>query len=300
MVFSSFAHQETHESALAQTCLKSAVVFNGIGTHSGAPVTMTILPAEADTGIHFIRTDITDKDNIIPALWHYVTDTTMCTKITNEEGVSVSTIEHILAALYACEIDNACIEINGPEVPIMDGSSHDFIAPLLQAERTTLEAPRRQLEILRPIIVRDKADRWVSISPSEHFYIECEFDFNGRADFSTQLYKGIMTPAHFLNDIAQARTFGFVEDVVQLRSLGLAQGSSLENAIGIQDNRVLNPEGLRFEDEFVRHKVLDVVGDMFTAGMSIKGHIRGARTGHGLSNQLLRAVFSDPKNWRII
>lgn len=283
-----------------QTTLKSVVTFEGIGTHGGKPVLMTLRPAEAGSGIVFARTDIENKDNTIPALWNYVSDTMMSTTITNSSGVSVATIEHIMAALYACEIDNVRIEVNGPEVPIMDGSSQQFIDSLLKAGTTSLEGHVRQvIAIKRPIIVRDQEDRWVSIAPKDHLYIECEFDFKERASFASQTYIAEMTPEVFLKDIAQARTFGFVEDVMKLREMGLAQGSSLENAIGIQDNKILNPEGLRHKDEFVRHKVLDVVGDLYTTGYKIHGHFRGVRTGHGLLNQLLRAVFSDEKNWEV-
>ncbi len=283
-----------------QNTLASSVVFEGIGTHSAQSITMTIHPAQANNGITFARTDLSDGPHIIPARWDHVSDTSFCTTISNKDGVSVATIEHIMAALYACEIDNAHIEINGAEVPIMDGSSDVFIEPLMTAGVFPLDTPRRAIEILKTVIVRDQADRWISISPHEEFFIDCEFHFAGRADFPTQRFTGVMTPEIFRQDIASARTFGFVEDVVKLRSMGLAQGSSLKNAIGIEDNKVLNPEGLRFEDEFVRHKVLDAIGDMCTAGFAFKGCLKGTRTGHGMLNQLLRAVFSNPSNWRYV
>lgn len=283
-----------------QNTIGSAVVFDGIGTHSAAPTRMTIHPADADMGIVFARTDLPGGTQIIPALWDHVTDTRGCTKVSNDQGVSVSTIEHIMAALYACEIDNAYIEINGPEVPIMDGSSDVFMSALLQAGIAAIDAPRRTIEILKPILVRDREDSWVSISPAEQFTIDCEHHFGGRVDFPTQRFTGNMTPAIFREQVAAARTFGFVEDVEQLRAMGLARGSSLENAIGIHEGRVINPEGLRFENEFVLHKVLDMVGDLYTAGARIKGKIHGSRTGHSMMNQLLRALFSNPNNWRII
>ena len=283
----------------AQATLKLPVTFEGIGTHGGQPVTMILHPAEVGKGIVFVRSDVQGQDNKIPALWNFVSDTRMCTKITNEAGVSVSTIEHLLSALYACDLDSVRIEINGPEVPIMDGSAQEFIAPLLNAGRTFLDQPRSVIAIKRPVVVRESEDRWVSIEPADRLYIECKFDFNGRANFPEQTFKGEITPDKFISAIAPARTFGFVEDVMHLRSMGLAKGSSLENAVGIQDNRILNPEGLRFEDEFVRHKVLDIVGDLFTAGFRIHGHLVGTRTGHALSNQLLRAVFADESNWVI-
>lgn len=302
---STITHQQQQQQQWSsitcfQTCLAEAVSFADIGTHTAKPVKMTVFPAQVDTGIVFIRKDVTSKPNVIPALWNYVSDTMFCTKITNEAGVSVSTIEHIMAALYACDIDNALIEIDGEEVPIMDGSSDQFIAPLLRAGVMQLSTPRRAIKIVSPVIVREGEDRWVSISPNDELFFDCEFHFSGRADFETQRYTGAMTPEVFREDIARARTFGFVEDVIKLRSMGLVQGSSLENAIGIQDGKVLNPEGLRFKDEFVRHKILDAVGDLYTAGCPIRGYIRGARTGHSMMNQLLRAVFSDQRFWRYV
>lgn len=283
-----------------QNTLGSTVVFSGIGTHSANAVTMTIHPAPENSGIVFVRTDLADGPHIIPARWDHVSNTMLCTKISNDADVSVSTIEHIMAALYACEIDNAYIEIDGPEVPIMDGSSDDFIEPLLNAGVAQLDAPRRTIEILKTVLVRDQSDSWISISPHEEFFIDCEFHFNGRADFPAQRFTSTMTPEIFRQDIASARTFGFVEDVIKLRSMGLAQGSSLENAIGIENGKIINPEGLRFENEFVRHKVLDAIGDLYTAGAPFKGCLRGTRTGHSMLNQLLRALFSNPSNWRYV
>jgi UDP-3-O-[3-hydroxymyristoyl] N-acetylglucosamine deacetylase len=283
-----------------QNTLASSVTFEGIGTHSAQSITMTIHPAEANTGIVFARTDLADEPHLIPARWDHVTDTMGCTKISSNDGVSVATIEHIMAALYACEIDNAYIEISGPEVPIMDGSSDVFMKPLMDAGVFQLDAPRRTIEILKTVIVRDQSDSWVSISPHADFFIDCEHHFAGRVDFPAQRFTGIMSPTAFRQDIAAARTFGFADDLVKLHSLGLALGSSLDNAIGIKDGKILNPEGLRFDNEFVRHKVLDVIGDLYTAGAPIQGAIRGTRTGHSMMNQLLRALFSNPSNWRYV
>lgn len=283
-----------------QNTLASAVTFEGIGTHSAQLITMTIHPAEANTGVVFSRVDLANGPHLIPARWDHVTDTSFCTTVSNANGASVATIEHVMAALYACEIDNAFIEINGAEVPIMDGSSDNFIEPLLKAGKMQLDAVRRSIEVLKPVIVRDQADRWISISPSDEFFIDCEFHFAGRADFPTQRFTDVMTPEIFRQDIASARTFGFMEDVAKLHSMGLARGSSLDNAIGIQDGKVMNPEGLRFENEFVRHKVLDAIGDLYTAGAPFKASLKGTRTGHGMLNQLLRALFSNPSNWRYV
>lgn len=283
-----------------QNTLASAVVFEGIGTHSAQTITMVVNPADTSNGITFERIDIPGGPHVIPARWDHVSDTSFCTTISNTDGISVATIEHIMAALYACEIDNAHITINGAEVPIMDGSSIHFIESLSKAGNITSETPRRAIEVLKPVIVREDADRWISISPHEDFYIDCEFHFAGRADFPTQRFTAVMSPENFRTDIARARTFGFVEDVVKLRSMGLAKGSSLENAVGIQDGKVINPEGLRFEDEFIRHKVLDAIGDLCTAGFAFKCALKGTRTGHSMLNQLLRALFSNPSNWRYI
>lgn len=282
-----------------QNTLASSVSFQGIGTHSAQQITMTIHPAEADAGIVFARKDMPESP-VIPARWDHVSDTMLCTKISNEEGASVSTIEHVMAALYACNIDNAYIEIDGAEVPIMDGSSQVFIDALMQAGVDRLSAPRRTIQILKPIIVRDAEDRWVSISPHADFFIDIEHHFAGRVDFPTERFTGLLTPDIFREEIAAARTFGFVEDVMKLRAMGLAQGSSLDNAVAIQDGAILNPEGLRFKDEFVRHKILDAIGDLYTAGAQIQGCVRGIRTGHSMMNQLLRALFSNPGNWRYV
>lgn len=279
-----------------QNTLGQSVSFQGIGTHSAEQITMTIKPAAVDNGITFVRSDL-PKSQPISARWDCVSDTTCSTTISNAQGQSVSTIEHIMAALYACEIDNAVIEISGGEVPIMDGSSKAFIEPLMRAGIFPQSKNRKSIKILKTIMVREDSDRWISISPHDSFFMDCEFHFAGRADFPRQKYTGEMTPEIFRYDIASARTFGFVEDVIKLRSMGLAQGSSLQNAVCIQEGKVINPEGLRYEDEFIRHKILDAIGDLYTAGAPIKGLVRGTRTGHGMLNQLLRAIFADPSHW---
>lgn len=278
-----------------QRTLKTPIHCTGIGLHSGSKVHMTLRPAEAGAGITFVRTDLRGADAVIPASWDHVTDTRLCTVIANEAGASVGTIEHLMAALRGLEVDNVTIEIDSPEVPIMDGSSAPFVFLIECAGLREQTAPRRAIRILRPVGIGD-ATRGASLTPADRAIYSVEIDFQSAA---VARQRGTVTlgPGAFKADVARARTFGFLHEVDQLRQVGLARGGSLDNAIVISGDRVLNEGGLRYEDEFVRHKILDSIGDLYLAGAQIIGHFHGFRCGHALNNQVLHALFANPDAW---
>lgn len=275
------AHQHT---------LATKVTITGIGVHSGAPVILTIGPAPTSAGIAFVRTDITHKRNMIPARWFNVTDTKLCTVISNNEGVSVSTIEHLMSAFAACGVDNAFVEINGPEVPIMDGSAAAFIKAIDEAGVTAQNALRRVLRIRKKVTwVEDGKE--VSLSPAEGQFFSFEIDFPNKL-IGNQRYTHVLNSRSYRNDIAGARTFGFLHEVEALRKMGLARGGSLDNAIVIKGDTVMNKDGLRFQNEFVRHKILDAIGDIYLAGAQLVGQYSGVKAGHALNNKILHVLFS--------
>lgn len=279
---------------MIQHTLKKMVTCKGIGIHSGADVTLKIKPAAVDSGIVFVRTDL-PYDNYVPARWDTVVDTSMCTKIANNQGVSIGTIEHLMAAFRAVGVHNALIEIDGPEVPIMDGSSIEFIRVLKQGGIKSLSKPLKQIRVLKPIhVAQSKGQAW--LLPSDDLRISIYFDGFGRFPKS---WTFDYHPEHddFTTLLSPARTFGFLEDGNKLRAMGLAQGASLGNTIVINDNKIMNDGGLRFEDELVRHKVLDAYGDLMLGGVRLIGHFHGHNSGHGLNNQILRALFDDLDAW---
>lgn len=283
-------------SAITQKTLKHPIRATGIGLHSGVPVTMRLCPATPDTGIRFRRTDVLDVDPIVPATWDRVTETRLCTMLSNADGVSVGTVEHLMAALAGCEIDNLEIEIDGPEVPVMDGSSAPFVFLVDCAGIVEQDAPRRALRVLKSVSVSD-GERVIRIDPAPMFAVTMCIDFPhaavGRQEKELTLVNGT-----FRRELASARTFGFLDDIERLRALGLARGGSLDNAIVIGRDGVLNAEGTRFPDEFVRHKILDCVGDLSLAGAPIMGMVTAHRSGHEINNRLLHALFADPNSWR--
>lgn len=286
---------EPKQSTCQQT-IASPVTCTGIGLHSGKSVTLTLRPATANSGYVFMRTDVPEDSRRIPARWDTVTDTAMCTKITNSQGVSVSTIEHVIAALAGCGIHNAIIELDGPEVPVMDGSSSDFVEMIRQASTRQQRQPVRRIKVLKTIEVK-VGKAWAILKPSEETKFTMQFNANGR--LANQAWSLTYYPDHddFGDLLSCARTFGFYEDAQHLWDQGLAQGASLENAVIIKDGKVMNEEGLRFSDEFVRHKMLDAIGDLALAGAPIQGQFSGENSGHGLNNQLLRALFADETAW---
>lgn len=278
-----------------QHTLRAPISITGIGLHTGKPVTARLVPAAADEGIIFIRTDVTGKDNVIPARWDHVVDTRLCTVIGNKDGVSVGTIEHLMAALRGCGIDNVRVEIDAPEVPILDGSSAPFVTAIESVGKNVQTSPRRAIRVLKEIVVKD-GDKEVRLTPAAAPSFSGQIDYN-HPDIGSQRYTLKMVNGNFKHDIADCRTFGFLRDVEAMRAAGLALGGSLDNAIVLDDNGIMNEDGLRCADEFIRHKILDAVGDLYLAGGPILGAYDGLRAGHMMNNMLLRALFADPTAW---
>ena len=279
-----------------QHTLAGPAICAGVGLHSGERVRVSIRPAPTGSGIVFVRTDL-DRHNRVPVTAEAVTQTRLCTVIANDAGVTVATIEHLMAALAALEVDNAVIELDGPEVPIMDGSALPFVQLLDRAGRRRQEAERRFIEILQPIEVID-GDKTVRLTPCDHFEMAFEIAFPTKA-IGRQRVDLIVTEDSFREELADCRTFGFLAEVQALREAGLARGGSLENAVVIDGDRILNPEGLRRPDEFVRHKALDAVGDLYVLGAPILGRFEGIYAGHALNNLLCRALLAQPRAWRL-
>ncbi len=284
--------------AIEQRTLLSTARCVGIGLHSGKSVEMVICPAEPGTGMTLRRTDIANGGSFIPLNWRHIVDSRLATTVGNHFGVTVSTVEHLMAALAGCQIDNAIIEVDGPELPIMDGSAGPFVAMIEQAGTQVQNAPRRMIRVDKRIVVGDH-EKSLSLTPARNFSLSFEIDFDS-SSISRQKLAILVDDEAFKSDIAGARTFGFAHEVDQLRRVGLALGGSLDNAIVIDGDHVLNKEGLRFQDEFVRHKILDCIGDLYLAGAPIIGHVHGARSGHSLNHALLQALFEDDDAWSYI
>lgn len=281
-----------------QRTLAKAVECSGIGVHSGERVNLRLNPAPENTGIVFLRTDLVNGARTVEARWDKVVDTRMCTVIGNNHGGKVATIEHLMAALGACGIDNALIEIDGAEVPVMDGSSTSFVFLLEVAGSVAQNARRLEIEILEPVEVEKNGKR-ARLSPSDMSRYSVTIDFD-RAPILTQSCDVLLSPATFKNEISRARTFGFFEEVEQMQKQGLGRGGSLDNAIIIKGDEVLNKDGLRYDNEFARHKVLDAIGDMALAGVPVRGHFEGRCCGHAMNNQLLHALFARTSAWRVV
>lgn len=274
-----------------QTTLKRAVTLVGMGLHSGRPARLVLQPA-ASGGIRFRRVDVTDRDNLIPARYDLVTDTRLCTLLSNAAGVSVGTVEHLMAAFAGTGVTHALVEIDGPEVPIMDGSALRFVQAILKAGLVPVAGEMRAIRILKP--VRDvQGDVVAELTPAPMLSIDFEIDFAdaaiGRQDRQLSMVNGA-----FVHELADCRTFCRRVDVEMMQAAGLALGGSLDNAVVVEGDRVLNPGGLRRTDEFVRHKMLDALGDLALAGAPILGAYRGVRAGHGATNRLLRTLFATP------
>ena len=280
-----------------QQTIAEPVSINGIGLHSGVNVSIKLYPAAADYGIKFIRKDLS-KNNIIEALWSNVTNTKLSTTISNQSGASVSTIEHLMSALSGLHIDNIKIEIDGPEVPIMDGSSIKFVDLIDQTSTQSLNKRRKILKVKKNIKVENNNSS-VELKPNKQFSIDFEIDFPSKL-INKQSCQLQLVNGNYKTDIASARTFGFERDVDMLRSNGLALGGSLDNAVVVGESKILNSGGLRFNDEFVRHKILDSIGDLYLAGAPIQGYFFGNKSGHHLNNLLLRSLFSNKNNYEYI
>ena len=280
-----------------QTTLNRSIDCAGVALHSGKKVSLSLKPAGPNMGIIFRRSDLPGLPEI-RANWKNVVDTRMCTTLGNSKGVTISTVEHLMAALSGCHVDNAIVEVSGSEVPVMDGSAQPFVFLIECAGVKQLDASRRVIEVLRPVKVESEG-RVAELLPSNSFSVGFQIEFDDCAISRQELFITLVNGT-FKKEIARARTFGFVNDVEALRASGLALGGSLENAVVVDGDKVLNDGGLRYEDEFVRHKVLDAVGDLYLSGAPIRGHYRGVRAGHHITNELLKALFAEPASWRFI
>jgi UDP-3-O-[3-hydroxymyristoyl] N-acetylglucosamine deacetylase len=282
-----------------RTIHKSISCF-GVGVHSGDTINMRLCPAEAGTGVVFKKVDAGGEFiGYVQASYDRVSSTTLNTTISSEDGkVTIATIEHLMAALWGCGIDNILIEINGNELPIMDGSSEHFVFMIECAGIYEQHAGRKIIEVLKKVEVND-GFACASISPSDSFSVSMEIDFKDTI-ISKQKYFFDSNHSSFKKELCRARTFGFLHEVEQLRKMGLAKGGSLDNAIVISEDKILNEEGLRYRDEFVRHKALDSIGDLYLAGGFIKGHFEGIKSGHKIHNELLSKFFATEDAWRIV
>ena len=285
------------QSGAFQHTVRAPAVFAGVGVHTGAYTRVAVRPAGADAGIIFVRTDIADRDNRVPVSAEAVCKTQLGTVIENAAGVTVATIEHLMAALVMLGIDNAVVELDGPEMPIMDGSSLPFVQILERAGKRTLNVPRRFIEILDVVEVRD-GDKRGALKPAMRFEVAFEISFPSAA-IGRQSIDLPMDEHAFRRELADCRTFGFLHEVEALRAMGLARGGAMDNCVVIEGDRVLNPEGLRRPDEFVRHKALDAIGDLYVLGAPIIGRFEGELAGHGVNNQLVRALLARPDAWRL-
>jgi UDP-3-O-[3-hydroxymyristoyl] N-acetylglucosamine deacetylase len=279
-----------------QQTLRNKAAFSGIGLHTGKLITLTLRPAEPGTGIVFHRVDLSPAVSI-EARAANVTSTRLSTTI-SRGAASVSTIEHLMAALYGCGIDNAHVDINGPEVPIMDGSAACFVEGIVKAGTKGSGKARKYLVVKKPVSVVE-GDKRISIIPSRHYKISFDMQFAHQA-VRSQSRSMTFSPQSFADDIASARTFGFLAEVDALKAHGLALGGSLENAVVIGDEGVLNQEGLRFPDEFVRHKILDSVGDLALAGHRLIGHVKATKSGHDLNHKLVSELLSRPDCFALV
>lgn len=275
-----------------QATLRRSIGFSGVGLHSGKIVTMTLRPAAADTGVRFCRIDVTERDQIVRAAYDTVVDTRLCTRIANADGVSVGTIEHLMAALAAMGVDNVLVTINGPEVPVLDGSAKPFVERIAHVGLALTAAPRRVLRILDTVTV-EHGGAVASLRPAEAFGLDFAIDFPDPA-IGRQALSLDLTRESFVRELADCRTFARLAEIEALRQAGLALGGDLTNAVVVDGDRVLNAGGLRRPDEFVRHKMLDAVGDLALAGAPILGRYAGHRAGHDLTNRLLHALFARP------
>jgi len=283
---------------IKQRTLKNVIRATGVGLHTGEKVYLTLRPAVPDTGIVFRRVDL-DEPVEIMATPDNVGDTTLSTTLISQ-GVRISTVEHLLSALAGLGIDNAYIDLNAPEVPIMDGSAGPFVFLIQSAGIQEQNAPKRFIRIKKPVTVKD-GEKWVKFEPFDGFKVNFTIDFDhpvfknraqtAEIDFST---------TSFVKEISRARTFGFMSQLESLRANNLALGGSLDNAVVVDDYRVLNEDGLRYADEFVKHKILDSIGDLYLLGRSLIGAFSGYKSGHALNNQLLRALLSDQKSWELV
>ena len=282
-----------------QKTLNSEVTFSGIGLHSGEKVEVTLVPANSNSGIVFKRIDL-GKDNEIFANFKNVSSAKLCTKIENEAGVQVSTIEHLMAAFYICGVDNILININGPEVPIMDGSARDFVKIIKNCGLKKLEGKRKFVKIKNNIELKKEDGRKINIKPSnKKFDVKFTLNYEKNPLIKTQINKINLADKN-VEEIIEARTFCLYEDIEMIKSIGLAKGGSLDNAVVVQGNKVLNQGGLRSKKEFVNHKILDLVGDFMLSGTRVVGSVECFHGGHALTIEFLNKIFSDKSNYDVV
>ena len=283
---------------IAQKTINNSISCNSVGLHTGSKISMQIIPAPVNTGIIFRRVDLEFGKNEIKAEFKNVSKTNLGTSITNEFGASISTIEHLMAAIWSCGIDNLIIEVDNAEVPIMDGSSEPFVFLIECAGITSQNENRRVLEILEKIRFED-GDKFIEVEPSKEFSLDLNIDFNhpqikiNKLSFHSNLHS-------FKNDICRARTFCFKHEIEQMYKIGLAKGGSLDNSIVVDYDKILNEGELRYKDEFIRHKTLDFIGDLFLAGYYIIGHFNAYKVGHTINNKFLHYLFNNPSKWRLL
>ncbi|PCS23376.1 UDP-3-O-acyl-N-acetylglucosamine deacetylase [Candidatus Enterovibrio escicola] len=281
---------------IRQRTLKTIVQTTGVGLHSGRKVTLILRPAAANKGVIYRRTDLHPSVDF-PADPASVRDTVLCTALVNDDDVRISTIEHLNSALAGVGIDNVIVEIDGPEIPIMDGSASPFVYLLQSAGIETLKAPKRFIRILKPVRIED-GDKWAELLPYNGFRLDFSIDFNHPAiEAEQQSLVFIFSSQSFIKDISRARTFGFMRDIEYLQSCNLCLGGNFDCAIVLDDYRILNEDGLRYSNEFVKHKVLDAIGDLYMCGHNIIGEMRAHKSGHSLNNKLLSAMLADEKAW---
>ncbi|HEV2082034.1 MAG TPA: UDP-3-O-acyl-N-acetylglucosamine deacetylase [Brevundimonas sp.] len=280
----------------SEKTLVGPAIIAGVGVHTGRRVRLAVRPAPAGTGIIFVRTDVSDLDNRIPVSGEAVIDARLNTMIANEAGVTLSTIEHLMAAFAALGVSNAVVEVDGPELPILDGSALPFVQLLDRAGFRRQPRAVRYVEILEPIRVAE-GDKSASLLPCDRYEMRFEIDFPSKV-IGNQVVDFVVTEETFRREIMAARTFGFAHEVEALRQAGLARGGSLENAVVIDGDQILNPGGLRMDREFVKHKALDAIGDLYVLGAPILGRYEGVKAGHAINNKLVRALLAAPYAWR--
>ncbi|MDT0593505.1 UDP-3-O-acyl-N-acetylglucosamine deacetylase [Glaciecola petra] len=284
---------------LKQRTIKTSITETGIGLHKGRKVTMTLKPASADTGIIFRRVDVSPPADIA-ANAKDVGDTVLCTCITNSEGYSIHTVEHLASALSGLGIDNLIVEVDSHELPILDGSASPFIFLLQSAGIQELDKPKKFIKVTKTIRVED-GDKWAEFRPFDGFKVDFTIDFPHPAIAQTRQHCILdFSKDSYLDEVSRARTFGFMRDLEMMNSMNLALGGSMDNAVALDEFRVLNPEGLRYSDEFLKHKILDAVGDLFLGGHNLIGELAAYKTGHGLNNKLLNAVLDDVSAWEYV
>ena len=283
---------------IKQKTIKKIITFNCTALHAGKKTKITLIPAKDDSGIIFIRKDL-KKNNIIKAIWNNVANTKLCTTISNKHGVEVSTIEHLMSAISALQIDNLIIEVYGSELPILDGSSKKYYDKILNTGIVSQEKNKKFIKILKNINFVNGSSK-ASLSPSKNnFELSYKLNYNHPL-IKKETYSIDINKKNYINEIASARTFGFIEEYNKLKEAGLAKGASLDNCIVLNGKKILNKNGLRYKNEFIRHKILDAIGDLHLIGYSILGSFKGDKSGHKTNYELLKKVFSDKSSYALV